>query len=115
MRSRRDRALPHLAHFRAALLPPLADADARRDTLAPIAHLLGIRESDLTARTPLEGFRVMGDLRNWMAGHGAIGSRLSLGALICVGALHRYFLAMIRELVKLDLTVYACQDARVDG
>ena len=106
---------PHLTHFQTALLSPLADADAMRDTLAPIVRLLGLRESDLTARTALEGFRVMGDLRNWILGHGAIGSRLSLDAATYVGALHRYFLAMISELVKLDLTVYAFRDVRIHG
>lgn len=83
---------------------------ATRDTLEPLWELLGFRPRE---RPPhlLGALRRIGELRNALLGHGAVGNRLELDPLPYVAALHEYFLDAVAPLVDWDLAVRAWRPA----
>lgn len=100
---------PEVEVFRRALRAPREDISELHEKLQPfrevLEHSLNVGAGPYDA---LKGLEVIGVLRNRTVGHGTVGWKLNMNPLVYLAPLHQFFLAVMRDIVKLDLGVYAC-------
>lgn len=101
-------ASPKLDHIRDIMLSPREDFDYLRGRLEPFWKIVGRATIDYPGgRNTLTGWKILSVLRNKLIGHGGIGWQLSLRPTVYLSAVHYYFLAMVRDVAKLDLGILA--------
>jgi tetratricopeptide (TPR) repeat protein len=101
-------ATPNLASLRHALLTSRDDFNDLLKRLNPIREILGEGIFRISGpRDTLAGWKLLGDLRNKLIGHGGVGWRLSVDVTINLSSLHLFFLAMMQDVSQFDLGVLA--------
>ncbi len=99
---------PTLAPLRRVLLTIRDDFDDLLKELTPLREILGdgIIRIDGT-RDTLAGWKLLGELRNKLIGHGGVGWKLSVDMTNNLSSLHFFFLAMMKDVSRFDLGVLA--------
>ena len=99
---------PNLASLRHVLLTSRDDFDDLLERLNPIREILGEGIFRISGpRDTLAGWKLLGDLRNKLIGHGGVGWRLSVDVTINLTSLHLFFLAMMQDVSQFDLGILA--------
>lgn len=98
---------PELECFRQALLQPRQDYLEWQQRLSPFSMVLGnpILFSPQKCDA-LAGWRDLGILRNKIIGHGGVGAHIQLRPIVYLSALHYFFLATMRDVVSLNLSIF---------
>lgn len=107
---------PSLASLRSMLLIPREDFDELQNKLEPFWDLLGGKQfPEHTVRHTVGAWDVFRVIRNQTIGHGMVGLQIKLEPLKYIVPLHEYFLAVMRDVVLLDLAVYSFDSQAEDG
>jgi hypothetical protein len=96
-----------LEALRRLLLAPRDDWDELMKEIAPVMRQVWAGDFQPSARSTLAAWRLLGDLRNALVGHGNVGTAMTLSPRLHLGALHAYFLRIVRRLLDLELEVDA--------
>lgn len=102
-----------LEELRSVLLDSRNDFVQWQDRLTPFAEVIGgpiIFPAG--QRSLLAGLSLLSVLRNKIIGHGGVGSQLRMRPLVYLSALHYFFLELVKDILKLDIQIFA---ATVDG
>jgi hypothetical protein len=99
--------------FRSLLLASSDNYMQWQDRLRPFAEVIGgpivFPEGQ---RHLLAGLSLLSVLRNKIIGHGGVGSQLRMQPLVYLSALHYFFLELAKEILKLDIQVFAVMTER---
>lgn len=99
---------PALNWMREFLLAPRDDFHELIRTLEPFEKIVSRATlHSAGSRDTLAGWEILWMLRNKIVGHGGVGWQLQARPLVYLGALHRFFLGLIGDLVSYDLKVSA--------
>jgi hypothetical protein len=107
---------PSLAPLRSMLLSPREDFDELQRKLGPFWDLLGGKQfPEHAASHTLGAWDVFRVIRNQTVGHGMVGLHIKMDPLKYLAPLHQYFLAVMREVARLDLAAYSFDSQAEDG
>jgi hypothetical protein len=66
-------------------------------------------------RSTLAGLRLLGDIRNVVLGHGVLERSIRLSPRDYLASAHQFFLALVRDIVRLDFGIAAIFDMTIEG